>query len=107
VLNRMHMLSNTACRGGLLYQILPVLIGTDNLLYPGRCSRHFKGATDFQLLTTDRFQRALHLLDHAQIGRLGQLVDGLHVVMKLGEGGFCCFEIVRHFQVNLLLRPAL
>ena len=46
------------------------------------------------MLTADRFQRALHLLDHAQLGRLGQLVDGLHVVMEFGESSFGCFDVV-------------
>ena len=100
-------LGNTDCRGALLYQVLPVLIGTDDLLYSSYCSRFFESASDFQLLTTDRFQRALHLLNHAQIGWLGQLVDGLHVVMEFGEGRFCGLQIVGHNIHILLFVPEL
>ncbi len=82
------VLGYTAWRGGLLYQILPVFIGTYDLLYSGHRSKHFEGTPDSQLLTTDGFQRTFHLLDHAQIERFGQLIDGLHVVMEFGEGGF-------------------
>lgn len=81
---------NAACCG-LLYRLLPVLIGAGYLLYPGHGSRHFEGTTDLQLLTTDGFQRMPHLLYHTQIGRLGQPVDSIHILMELGESRFCSF----------------
>ena len=77
-----------------------MLIGTGDITDPGRSSRHFEGAADFQLLTTDGFQRALHLFDHIQIRRRDQTVDSLHVLMEFGESRFSCFEIVRHSRVN-------
>nr|WP_305908645.1 hypothetical protein [Methylomarinum sp. Ch1-1]MDP4521490.1 hypothetical protein [Methylomarinum sp. Ch1-1] len=83
------------------------MISTDDLLYPGRCSSHFYSASDFQLLTTDRFQRALHLLNHIEVGRFGQAVDGLHVLMDFSESRFCGFQIVGHNIHILLFVPEL
>ena len=49
----------------------------------GHFYRHSKGMADFHLGATSGLQRAVRLLDQAQMGRVGQPVEGLHTPMEL------------------------
>ena len=57
--------------------------GQKKVVSRGHFYRHSKGMADFHLGATSGLQRAVRLLDQAQMGRVGQPVEGLHTPMEL------------------------
>ena len=57
--------------------------GQKKVVSRGHFYRHSKGMADFHLDATSGLQRAVRLLDQAQMGRVGQPVEGLHTPMEL------------------------